>query len=256
MPIRRAITPLREHDAQEQEQHDRHVPQVAFFDRRDAAAGVFHVIGKRRDRLRRVIHAAGFFGDAAQQRRAHRRVEIFAVARRHAHVADVRPERRARAGGLDPRLIRAIFARRKRAAVFAVALAGPLQWHVDRLSLGPGDVRHHAGVVHFQEARVGDFGDQRDRLARLDLLGRAGQLHLIGNAVDEPSHELTPVRFMRHVLDRRSWRPSATPMSRRSGRRASCRGRSADTQAQSIPGRFRRLRAAATSRPASPGGSG
>ena len=88
-----AITPFAEQQREQQKQNHRHVPQVAFFHRRDAAARVLHIVGQRRDRLRRVKAAAGFFGDAAQQRRAHRGVEILAVARRHAHVAHAGAER-------------------------------------------------------------------------------------------------------------------------------------------------------------------
>ena len=62
---------------------------------------------------------------------AHRRVEILAVARRDAHVRDGGAERRAAARGLDLRLVRASLCRREGAAVLAVALARPLQRHVD-----------------------------------------------------------------------------------------------------------------------------
>ena len=37
--------------------------------------------------------------------------------------------------------------------------------------------------------------------AGLDLIGRRRQLDLIGNAVDQPAHQLPPVGLVRHVLD-------------------------------------------------------
>ncbi len=63
-------------------------------------------------------------------------------------------------------------------------------------------MRVDAGVVHFEEAGVGHFGDERDLFAGLDLIGRGRQLDLIRNAVDQPAHQLPPVRLVRHVLDR------------------------------------------------------
>src|SRR5436190_13951830 len=49
-----AITPLAEQQCEQQKQNDRHVPEIAFLDRRHAAAGVLHVVGQRGQRVRRV----------------------------------------------------------------------------------------------------------------------------------------------------------------------------------------------------------
>ena len=67
--------------------------------------------------------------------------------------------------GIDARLVHAVLGRRKRAAILAVPLPGPLQRHVDDRPFRPGDVRADAGVVDLQEARVGDLGDERDLFA-------------------------------------------------------------------------------------------
>ena len=55
---------------------------------------------------------------------------------------------------------------------------------------GPVTVAVTDGVVGGDERRVGDLGGERDRLARLDAVGRGGELDRIGHAVDQPAQQL------------------------------------------------------------------
>jgi len=52
------VPPLRAHQPQQRNQDDRHVPELALFNRGDAAAGVAHVLGQTRDEIDKAL--AGF----------------------------------------------------------------------------------------------------------------------------------------------------------------------------------------------------
>src|SRR3954447_2796509 len=71
-----AIAPFRAQQSDEEHQHNRHVPQLAFFDRRHSAARVTKVVGHRVDCLRGIETATGVFGDALQPLRVHGRIEV------------------------------------------------------------------------------------------------------------------------------------------------------------------------------------
>ena len=80
-----AERPLAADEADEQHQDHGHVPEVLLLHDGHAAAQVRDVLGQRRGGRRRVEAAAGVFGDAAQERRPHRGVEVLAIVGRRAH---------------------------------------------------------------------------------------------------------------------------------------------------------------------------
>src|SRR5829696_1308432 len=90
-----------------------------------------------------------------------------------------------------PRGVHALVGSDEGAAIFAAALAGPLQRHLDD-ALGAFDVRDRARVVDLDERRVHDVRGERHGFAGLDPIGAGVRLDVIGNTVDEPAHQLTP----------------------------------------------------------------
>jgi hypothetical protein len=63
-------------------------------------------------------------------------------------------------------------------------------------------VRDDARVVLLQVERVGDVGAERDRLARLDVVGRGRERELARRLADEPAQHLPPEGLVRLVLER------------------------------------------------------
>src|SRR5579864_6985597 len=85
-----AIRPLRAHQSEQQEEDDRHVPQLFVFDDRNAVAAVCDGV----DELRRVARPeeapVGLVGDPFEKRRAHGGIEVLRVARRDAETGAAR----------------------------------------------------------------------------------------------------------------------------------------------------------------------
>src|SRR5215204_5493364 len=96
-----SIPPFRAEQADEEHQHDRHVPQLVLFHRRHAAAGVAKVVGKRRGAGGVVEASARFVGDASQRARVHGGIEVFGIAGRGAEMGDGAADALAGAGRLD-----------------------------------------------------------------------------------------------------------------------------------------------------------
>src|SRR5687767_10048783 len=82
------VPPLRAEQADEQQQDDRHVPEIVLFDGGDTASRVAQVVGERRRARRRVEASAGLVSDPAQRAGVHGRVEILRVAGRGAEMGD------------------------------------------------------------------------------------------------------------------------------------------------------------------------
>ena len=197
-----AIAPLRAHERDEQQEDDRHVPQIALFDDRDAAAAVADRFGQRRGVGRREEAAAGVFRNALEQRRAHGGVEVFGVAGRRTQVHGVGAERR-RALGRRRFSPRRGPARRARSCPCTHRLSSTVHSSGTSSVLPDGDVtcavtRPSLTAVYVWSS---DLRRQLERLARLDAIDRRGHLDLAGDAVHEPAHETAPERRVRRVLD-------------------------------------------------------
>ena len=199
---RAAVAPLGAHQAHQREEDDRHVPELALFHRRDAAARVADVLGQPGGRLRRVETAARLLGNPPQRPFVHRR------DRRTRRRSGPRAERDAAAddgrppGRIDRHLVGPRLGADERAAIQAVALPGPLERHVGRAAARQGHAGGDAGVVELDVGLVHDRRFDGDRLARLDAVDRRPRLDDAGDAVDEPPQHLPPVVLVRLILER------------------------------------------------------
>src|SRR5262249_54301325 len=108
------------------------------FDDGHAAAAVADRLGQRRGVRRGEEAPAGVVGDAPQERRPHRGVEVLGVAGRHAHVhrrgAELLVSAPAGTRGIDAHLIYAVFLGAEAGAVLAVLADGPVDGLLGRLA--------------------------------------------------------------------------------------------------------------------------
>ena len=168
------VAPFGEGEREQRQQDDRHVPELALLDARSRRARrsgrprpVGHGVG-------RVEPAAGFLGDAPQRRGVHRRVEVLGLARRRAHVAGARAERRRRPAS-RPRSLR-----RRRARLLTNVprywpSRSPVHCSGTFIVPPPGRVTCATTVASFilDERLVHDRRVDLHRLARLDAIGHA-----------------------------------------------------------------------------------
>ena len=250
-PHRAAVAPLGADQPDEHDQDDRHVPELALLDRRDAAARVADVLGEARDIGRRVEPAARFLGDAPQRRLVHRRIE------------DTRRRRRPRAR----RRVCCRSACRRASASTATSYAPasvltnvPRYWpsrspvHCSGTSIvdaaRPRDVRHH------RARRSARRTSDRRPCASIVTASPGSTRSVVvvastGAGTRSTSHRSICRQKFSCVCPRAGcWRASATPTSPAAGRRSPCRGRTAATPAPASCGRARRCRSAAPWRPA------
>ena len=139
--------PLAAHQADEQCEDDGHVPEVLFLNHCHASPQVGDVVGQRRHGRSGVKAAAGVFGDALEERRTHRRVEVLAIVGRGADVCRVGAHRRAGARGRHANLVEPVLRRDERRAVLAVAIDDETHRHVTSLALRPCHRRRDVRIV-------------------------------------------------------------------------------------------------------------
>src|SRR5262245_30622253 len=84
-PHEAAIRPLGAHEAHERDENNRHIPQLAFLDRRHAASRVADVFSQSFHRLWRIELATGLFRDSPHRSAMHRWVEELCLAWTGAH---------------------------------------------------------------------------------------------------------------------------------------------------------------------------
>src|SRR5205823_8201259 len=121
---RAAIYPFGSRERDEEQQHGRHVPQVALLDDRDAAAAVADRFGQRGGGFGREEPAAGFLRDPLHERRPHGRVEVLRVAGGGADVDDIRAEILLILRGAHLYRVESLFVWHEAAVVLAVARHG------------------------------------------------------------------------------------------------------------------------------------
>ena len=217
--------------ADERQQHDRHVPELALFDRGHAAAGVLQILGQRRHRLRRIEPAAGVLARSASA--AARASSRRSTRRRSARRARARPPVPS---GLPARVrfdaspAYHPFARRSGTWRGTGRCARRSTASARRPSCPDGPVTCATTRASFSStnARIDDVGGERDRLAGLDAIGqrvrrldrRRARRPRASAAADARSSRASGPRGA-------SSRPSASATSPAPGRRATCRGRSA-----------------------------
>src|SRR5580692_3304636 len=78
------IRPLRAHQAEQQHEDDRHVPQLFVLDDSDPVAAVRDGVHELRRIARPEKAPVGLVGDPLEERRAHGGIEVLGVARRDA----------------------------------------------------------------------------------------------------------------------------------------------------------------------------
>ena len=155
-------------------------------------------------RIRRVEPAARFLGNPAQRRGVHRRVEELGLARRRAHVgrAGARSTRLPRRG-VHRHFVGAGLGADEAAAVLAVALAGPLQRHVQR-GWPSGRATWATTVASFMldERLVHHRGVDLSPASPGSTRSVIRTSTDVGHAVHHPAQQLPPELLVRLVLER------------------------------------------------------
>ena len=199
------IRPLRRRrSADEQQQHRRHVPQIHLIHHRHAMLAQRDILGERARGGRRVELSARLRRHALEQRRAHLGVEVFRVEIGHAHVARV-ADRRSPVGSvaLDAHRIHARLIGRERAAILAVAVDRPVERQIAREAAVARQMRDDFRIVARNEDAVRDRRANRDRILRIDLVGRQRHDHAARHVARHPAQHLPP-----EALERLDPRPA------------------------------------------------